>query len=137
MAGFARNRVLSCFYARHVDAHRSVQENAEFAAAARQVGRVGARYERLGRHATGIDARAAEVLAFDQRHLHAGSDEASHQRRPGLPGPDHDRIEIADHGSHPTMSLACLWWIVFMLVVPDFQIRFRATGCRQARRHAD
>ena len=82
-----------------------------------KVRRVGARHERLGRHAPGIDAGAAEVFAFDQRHLHAGGDEASHQWRPGLPGPDHDRIEMAGHGSHP-MWLNRGTSESFMAVVP-------------------
>src|SRR5581483_2348193 len=47
----------------------------------------------LGRRATGVHARAAEQLAFDDRHLHAGGGEPAGQRRTGLAGPDDDGVQ--------------------------------------------
>src|SRR3546814_10711253 len=49
----------------------------------------------LGRHAAGVDAGAAEPLAFDQRDRAARLRQPPGQRRTGLPGTDDDRVEAA------------------------------------------
>ena len=69
--------------------------DAELGAAPRDVRGVGARDQRLGRHAAGVDAGAAEQLALDQRDRHAGGGQPAGERRPGLAGADDDRVEGA------------------------------------------
>ena len=85
--------------ARHVDADRAVEHDAVVGAAPRQMGGIGAGDQRLGRHAAGVDAGAAEQLALDQRDLHAGAGQPPGERRPGLPGADDDRVESLGHFS--------------------------------------
>src|ERR1700746_386669 len=64
------------------------------AGAPRGPGGIGARYQRLGRGAAGIDASAADEMALDDSHLHPGARQAECQRWSGLAGADDDRVEV-------------------------------------------
>ena len=81
----------------HVDSDRAADSHPVITRTARQISRVGARDQRLGGRASGIDACAAEELSLDNGDLLAGSDETPRQRRPGLSCSDDDRIMI-EHG---------------------------------------
>jgi hypothetical protein len=87
----------ACLDGLHIDFDRASDGHAVITCAARQMSRIGARDQRLGGRASGIDACAAEELALDDGHLMASSDEPPRQRRPGLSCPDDDRIMIG-HG---------------------------------------
>ena len=89
--------VLARLHCLHVDADGTSDGYAVIAGTARQMGRIGARDQCLGRRASGIDTGAAKELAFDNRHLPTRACEAPSERRPGLPGPDDDRIKFV-HG---------------------------------------
>ena len=60
--------------------------------------RMGRRDECLGRRATGIDAGAAHLVAFDQRHPFAGRSQPGRHRRASLTCPDHNAVECLTHG---------------------------------------
>ena len=74
----------------HVDPDAAVEDDAVVGGAAREVRGIGAGDQRLGRHAAGVDAGAAEELALDERDLHAGAGQPAGERRPGLAGADDD-----------------------------------------------
>ena len=61
------DRVLARLDRLHVDPDRPFDHDAEVGGAARDVGRAGARDQRLGRDAAVVDAGAAEALALDDR----------------------------------------------------------------------
>ena len=86
--------------ARHVHGDGALDHDAVVARAARQVRGVGAGDQRLGGHASRVDAGPAEQAPLDERHLHAGAREPPRERRPGLPGPDDDGVERG-HGPLP------------------------------------
>ena len=67
--------------------------------APRDVRGVGAGDQRLGGHAAGVHAGAAEQLALDERDRHAGGRQAARQRRTRLAGADDDGVE-APHRRH-------------------------------------
>ena len=87
--------------ARHVDLDGAVEHDAVLAAAAREMGRIGARDHRLRRRAAGVDAGAAEEIPLDDGDRHFGPGEPIGERRAGLPGPDDDRIEPVGHRALP------------------------------------
>ena len=90
----------------HVDRHRRPSsDDPVLGGAAGDVGRVGARHQRLGRHAAGVDAGAAHELALDERDRHAGRGETADERRARLAGADDDRVE-RPHRSAPAISRA-------------------------------
>ena len=70
---------------RHVDRGRRRRRDAVVGAAPREMRGVGAGDQRLGRHAAGVDAGAAEQLPLDEGHLHAGARSAARRAaaRPG------------------------------------------------------
>src|SRR5262245_56809182 len=92
-----RDGVLARLDGLHVYSDRAADGHAVITRTARQKSSKGARDQRLGGRASGIDARAAEELSLDDGYLLAGSDETPRQRRPGLSCPDDDRIMIG-HG---------------------------------------
>ena len=78
----------------HVDADGAPSsDDAVVGGAAREVRGVGAGDQRLGRHAAGVDAGAAEQMALDERDGHAGRGQPAGERRAGLAGADDDRVE--------------------------------------------
>ena len=83
----------------------AVEHDAVFGGAAGEVRGVGAGDQRLGRHAAGVDAGAAEQLALDERDLHPGAGQAAGERRAGLAGADDDGVEVASCSADP-MSTA-------------------------------
>ncbi len=83
----------------HIDGNIA-RRDAEIGAAAGQMGGIGAGHQRLGRHAAGIDAGAAEIFAFDQAHGFTGAGQAAGQGRSRLAGADDDGVE-ALHGRAP------------------------------------
>src|SRR3546814_6876722 len=83
------------FRSRHVDADFAFEQHSEIGRAARDMRGPRAGDQGLGRHAAGVDAGAAEQLAFDQRDRAARLRQPPGQRRTGLPGTDDDRVEAA------------------------------------------
>jgi hypothetical protein len=75
----------------------SLHQNAVFAGAPRHVRGVGARHHRLGRGATVVHARAAELMLFNHGDFHAGAAEARGESRTGLAGADDQGIEGRRH----------------------------------------
>ena len=94
--GFSRYHIFAGLHGLHVDTDRAVDRNAEVRGTAGHVRRVSAGHERFGRNAAGVDAGSAEQLAFDHGDVHPSGGETPRERRPGLPGPDDDRV-IARH----------------------------------------
>src|ERR1700745_3892366 len=86
--GYRHNGILARLQLLHVDADAAVDDDAELGAAARQMRRVGAGDQRLGRRAAGIHAGAAEKLAFDDGDVLPGGHEAARERGARLPGAD-------------------------------------------------
>ena len=82
---------------------RAADGHAVVRGAARQVRRIGARDQRLGRGAAGIDAGAAEKLALDDGDLPACGHQPPRQRGSGLPGADDDRV-IVRHDRPPVCA---------------------------------
>ncbi len=80
-------------HSRHVDRHVAADADAVIGAAAREMRRIGAGHQRLGRLAAGVDAGAAHMLALDDGDGLARVVEASGKRWPGLAGADDDRVE--------------------------------------------
>ena len=70
------------------------------------MGGIGAGDQRLGRHAAGVDAGAAEQVPLDDGHGHAGLGQSRGQRGPGLPGADDDGVEAPGHGLNPVAAAA-------------------------------
>ena len=66
---------------------RAAIDDAVIRAAARQMRGIGAGDQRLGRHAAGVDAGAAEQLALDHRDLHAGRGQPPASDGPAWPAP--------------------------------------------------
>ena len=91
-------------HARHVDADRP-GDDAEVGGAAREVRGVGAGDQRLGRHAAGVHAGAAEQLPLDERDRHARGGQPPGQRRTGLARAHDDGVEPA-HDAQATISSA-------------------------------
>ena len=85
----------------------AVQHDAVVGGAPREMRRVRAGDQRLGRHAAGVHAGAAEQLALDERDRHAGAGQPAGERRSGLAGPDDDGVE-ALHGSAAIMRAAAV-----------------------------
>ena len=70
-----------------------LEDDAVVGGAPGEVRGVGAGDERLGRHAAGVDAGAAEQLALDEGDFHAGAGQPAGERRTGLAGADDDGVE--------------------------------------------
>ena len=104
-AGIARHRIGARLDAAHVHAHGTVEDHAVVRPASREVGGVSAGDERLRRHATGVDAGAAEEMPLDERHCHAGRGQTTGEEGTGLAGADDDRVECS-HGRALTTSAA-------------------------------
>ena len=83
----------------HVDPNRALQHYAEVSRAARDMGRLGAGDERLGRDAAGIDAGPAEPLSLDDRDARSCARQAVRQRGAGLPSANDDRVVGHRHGA--------------------------------------
>ena len=90
-----RHRVRARHHLGQVDADLAREHHAVVRAAPGQMRHLGTGHQRLGRHATGVDAGAAEQVALDQRHALARRGQASGQRRTGLAGTDDDRVVSA------------------------------------------
>ena len=85
---------LRAFTARHVDADRAVERHAVIGGAAREVRGIGAGDQRLGRHAAGVDAGAAEQLCARRcATVMPASVSRPASDGPGLAGADDDRVE--------------------------------------------
>ena len=82
----------------HVDPHVAIQHDAVVGGPTREMCGIRAGHQRLGGHASGVDAGAAEELALHERDCHSGASQAAGERRSGLSGPDDDGVE-ASHGS--------------------------------------
>ena len=96
----ADHRVLARLHRLHVDAHRP-GIHPPVGGAPGDVGGAGARDQGLGRDAAVVDAGAAEVLALDERGLHARFGQAHRERRCGLAAADHDRVVGSAHRGTP------------------------------------
>src|SRR5947207_3806677 len=107
-AGIGRDRVGPHLDPGHVDAGRRVEHDAVLGAAPREVRGIGTGDERLGGHAAGVDAGAAEQMALDQGHRHPGGGKPAGERRAGLPGADDDRIERPAHLITTTTRIATM-----------------------------
>ena len=92
--------VLARLHRLHVDADRT-DADAVVGGAPGNVRGAGARHQRLGRDAAVVDAGAAEVLALDQRRLHAGLGQADGEGRSGLAAADDDRVVASAHAWVP------------------------------------
>ena len=90
------NPVLSGFYPRHVDMHRTFEADPELAGSAHHMRHIGAGDQCLGGNASGVDAGAAKRPAFNDRNGHARCREAPRQGRSGLPGADDDGVVFGD-----------------------------------------
>ena len=91
------DRVLARLDPLHVDADLAGDRYAVFGRPPRRLRRIGARHQRLGRRAAGVDAGAADEIALDDRDLHAGAGQPQCQSRPGLTGANYDRV-VVGHG---------------------------------------
>jgi len=94
-AGRCGYGVLSLFDPPHIHAHRARagDRDSELRGAARHMRCVGTRHHGLGGGAAGVDAGAAEELAFHDGDLHSGGGEALGQRGPGLSRADDDGVK--------------------------------------------
>src|SRR5262249_22101458 len=72
-------------------------------------GGIGARYQGLGRGAAGIDASAADEMAFDDSHLHPGAGQPERHRWSGLAGADDDRVEVGHDKALPQLRYSRPW----------------------------
>ena len=79
-ARVAGDRIGPRLHARHVDTDRAVRNDAVVGAATGEMRGICAGDERLGRHATGVDAGAAEQLSLDDGDGHAGLRQPASQR---------------------------------------------------------
>lgn len=93
-APIADNSVGPCCDGLHVDIDGSGAE-AIVRAALRGADRVGARDQRLGRAAAGVDACAADMMPLDDGDRQAGIVQPAGERRARLAGADDDRVEAA------------------------------------------
>ncbi len=101
-AGVADHGVLARHDGGEINADRP-DLHAEIRAAPREMSRIGARDQRLGRRAAGVDASPTDQIALDERDLLARRRKPADHRRSSLPGADHDRIEMAVHRSAQMM----------------------------------
>ena len=83
----------------HVEPDGS-RHNAKFRTAPGKVHRPRARNQRLGRHATGIDASPTYKFALDQCDCHSRRRQPAGKRRSCLSSSDDHRVELADILSH-------------------------------------
>jgi hypothetical protein len=79
--------VLARLHARHIDANATVDRDAEQRRMPGDVSGAGACDQRLGRDASGIDARTAEALALENRGLAAGFRQRTANGGPAWPVP--------------------------------------------------
>jgi hypothetical protein len=77
----------------HVDRDGTAGDDPVVGSAPGDVGGPGARDERLGRHAPGVDAGSAEEVPLEEGDGQARLRQPPDQRRPRLAGPDDDRVE--------------------------------------------
>src|SRR6185369_614407 len=89
----ARNFILACFNALHIDLHIAIGKTI-FCASPRNVGRVGTGNKRLGRYASGVDTSAAKLVALNNRDRHASGRKPPSQRRACLTGANDDGVEV-------------------------------------------
>ena len=101
-AGVADHGVLARHDGGEINADRP-DLHAEIRATPREMSRIGARDQRLGRRAAGVDASPTDQIALDERDLLARRRKPADHRRSSLPGADHDRIEMAVHRSAQMM----------------------------------
>src|SRR5262249_25143018 len=69
LARGAHNGILAHLHCPHIDAYRAGDGHAVVSSTARQIRRIGPRYQRLGRGAAGIAAGPTEKLALDDATL--------------------------------------------------------------------
>ena len=96
LAGVVDDFLRTGFHLAHVDARRTIEDDAEIMGAEGHVARARRGDQGLGGLAAGIDAGAAEELALDQGYLPARGGETSGERRASLAGADDDGV-IAFH----------------------------------------
>jgi len=87
----------------HIDGDRAGDRHAEVGGAAGEVRGIGARHQRLGRRAAGVDARAAEAMALDDSNALTCSRQPVRQRGAGLAGANNDGVELG-HGASSARS---------------------------------
>ena len=84
-----------------IDPDRRIDHHAIIRRAPREVGGIGAGDQRLGRHAAGVDAGSAEMMALDQSDFHPRRREPRRQRRTGLAAAHDDGVEdLRAHDEH-------------------------------------
>ena len=98
------DRVGTGLYPGHVHAGRRVEDDAVIGGAAGDMSGIGAGDQGLGRRAAGVDASAAEQVALDHRHRHAGPGEPDGKRGSSLTCADDDRIEASAHQIIPSQG---------------------------------
>src|SRR6202041_2094420 len=77
--------------------------HAEIHGPLREMSSIGARDQRLGRRAAGVDASPSDQIALDERDRLARRRKPADHRRSSLAGADHNRIEMAVHRSAQMM----------------------------------
>jgi hypothetical protein len=99
VAGVADHGIPSCPHPRQVHVDGTADGEAELGAPLGHVDRARAGHHRLGWHAAGVDAGAAEAMAFEHRGAASRLSQPGRQRRPGLTGADDNRVEsVGGHG---------------------------------------
>src|SRR5215470_6170317 len=88
------NRILASLDSLHVHGDVARNSEAEFAGTAGDGSGIGARYQRFGRDAAGVDAGSAEQFSLDDGDLHSGFDQAGGERWSRLPCSDDDGVEV-------------------------------------------
>ena len=97
LAGAHRDLVLARLDALHVHCDRSADHHAIVGGPPRQVRRVSACDERFGRHASGVDAGAAEEFSLDDRDFPARASQPRRKGRAGLSRANDDGVEMGVH----------------------------------------
>src|SRR5580698_2301177 len=92
-----RNRVLPRLDELHIDTHRAIVDYSVLGRAANHVGRIRTCDHRLGGCAAGVDTRAAEQFALNDRNFHSRPCQALRQEGPSLTGSDDNRVEGLGH----------------------------------------
>lgn len=102
---------------RHVHADLAGAD-AVVGAAARQVRGMRGGHQRLGRDAPGVDARAADQFAFDDRDALPGFRQPPRQRRARLARTDDDRVEMFCHLTAVSRYSVSTWPVTATMTSP-------------------
>jgi hypothetical protein len=125
-----RNRVFPGLDELHVNAHRAIVDDSEVDCSTSHVGRIRACHHSLRGCTAGVDTRAAEQFALNDRNFHPRPRQALGQERTSLTGSYDNRVVVFGAAASAKVLELKLRWTLHL----DGAVRFERVGWMNRRR---